>query len=88
LLSLLAEWTKSTSLATRLTNLQKGGGANTFQGTPVLLNEFTVMDDGSVDRMWGEDGILAGSTASDWFWSGVGDLLEDMFSGTDKRNMG
>jgi hypothetical protein len=64
LLLLLAELRSSSSYSVRVNNLRFGGGAN----ADVVLDSSTVLDDGQVDRLWGDGG-------RDWFLTGPSDRV-------------
>jgi uncharacterized protein (TIGR03118 family) len=64
LLQILAEWMSTDDYATRIDKLRNGTG-----GLP-KLDATTVLDDGAVD-------ILLGNQGLDWFFTGVGDQFPD-----------
>jgi uncharacterized protein (TIGR03118 family) len=65
LLQILGEWTSSNSYATRIANLRSGAG-----GLP-KLDSTTVLDDGAVDTLRGNQGL-------DWFFAAPNDVLPDI----------
>jgi uncharacterized protein (TIGR03118 family) len=67
LLQILAEWTSTDDYATRIDKLRNGTG-----GLP-KLDTTTVVDDGAVDTLFGNQGL-------DWFFTGLGDQLPDRLS--------
>ncbi|MBX3415655.1 MAG: S8 family serine peptidase [Pirellulales bacterium] len=76
LLAILAEWSSGNSYATRLSNLENGGGLN---GSYVLDSD-TVFDDGDEDE-------LTGDTGQDWFlYYVVDDTLTDAEVGEVSTN--
>ncbi len=64
LLQILAEWTSSDSYTTRIDKLRNG-----TDGLP-KLDSTTVLDDGAVDTLRGNQGL-------DWFFAGPDDALPD-----------
>lgn len=73
---ILAEWSSSAGIGTRINNLTLGGGLN----DPFLLTPGdTVHSDGVVDRLTGEAGL-------DWFFRSLsdGDKLLDLNAGKDR----
>ena len=60
----MAEWTSADSYDTRIDTLRNGTG-----GVP-KLDSTTVVDDGDVDKLLGNQG-------RDWFLGGLGDKLLD-----------
>lgn len=68
--ALVAEWTSDDVYATRVSNLQTGGGENGM----IQLNGATVQNDSSADRLLGEANL-------DWFFMSAKDVLSDFSSG-------
>jgi hypothetical protein len=75
--AIMAEWTSSKSYATRISDLQNGGGLN---GSYVLNN--TTVGTGS-----GHD-TLTGSGGTDWFQYTSGDKITDLAKGETKTQIG
>ena len=68
LYAIRSEWTSSRSYATRIANLRGPGSLPRNNGS-VFLTSATVLNDTSIDRLYGEAGL-------DWFW---GKLGQDLF---------
>ena len=69
--AILAEWTSAKLYATRVTNLQQGGGLN----GSTKLNRTTIQNDSSAADQ------LTGSSETDWFFQSAGDILVDFNAG-------
>jgi PKD repeat protein len=77
LCGITAEWTSSRSYADRVANLRGLGSGPRLNGDFFLKSAgpgATVFEDGSADR-------LTGSSGTDWYFSGLGDVITDQHSG-------
>jgi Ca2+-binding RTX toxin-like protein len=75
--AIMAEWTRGAAdYAQRINHLEQGGGLN----GAFLLNDTTVHDDGSVDR-------LTGSAGRDWFFANVDAGVRDLVTGAQRNEL-
>jgi hypothetical protein len=81
LMAILAEWQSADSYATRFTDIDTGTGGG-LNGTAKLNFGATVLDDGSADTVTG----LPSGQALDWFFQGVGDVLNNHQNGEHVNN--
>src|SRR5262249_3991147 len=81
LMSILAGWQSGDSYATKFHDINTGTGGG-LNGSNKLNFGTTVKDDGSVDTVTAATSALA----LDWFFQGVGDLLNHVESGEHINN--
>jgi hypothetical protein len=68
--AIMAEWGSSDSYATRVTDLNNGGGLN----GAYILNASAVHDNGQADTLFGAP---TSSSALDWFFAGLSDVVKN-----------
>lgn len=81
LMAILAEWQSADSYATRFADINTGTGGG-LNGTAKLNFGTTVLDDGSADTVR----ALASNLALNWFFEGVGDVLQYLHNGEHVNN--
>ena len=75
--AVLAEWTSSRDYSTRIANI-RGTGSGVRNNANNFLNAATVMDDAAPDKLTGSNGL-------DWYWSTVGQDIDDKKTNETRR---